>query len=153
MNKLLLYRSGDPTKPKVLLVEPTRVASSNINGNAMHSGLHIPWRSKLLQLNNASKAELRNKYSEVELTIIDEMSMVSSKSFNQLHKCLNEIFNPEKDVPFGGKSVLGCGDLCQLPPVRAKSVFTFNDTETMKGFIIMELWHKCRLRQLDQVIL
>ena len=76
MNKLLLYRSGDPAKPKVLLVEPICVASSNINGNAMHSGLHIPWRNKLLPLNNASKAELRNKYSKVELAIIDEISVV-----------------------------------------------------------------------------
>ena len=49
----------------------------------------------------------------------------------------------------GGKSVLICGDLCQLPLVRAKPVFTFNDTETMAGFISMDLWCKYRLAERD----
>ena len=49
----------------------------------------------------------------------------------------------------GGKSVLICGDLCQLPLVRAKPVFTFNDTETMEGFISMDLWCKYRLAERD----
>ena len=147
-----MYRSGDPAKPTVLLLAPTGVASININGNTVHSGLHILCQSELLPLNDANKAELRNKYSEVELVIIDEISMVSSKLFYQIHKRLNEIFSPAQDVPFGGKSVLVCGDLCQLPPVRAKPVFTFNDTETMEGFISIDLWRKFRLAELDEVM-
>ena len=103
-------------------------------------------------LNNANKAELRNKYSEVKLVIIDELSMVSSKSFYQMHKRLNEIFSPGQDVPFGGKFVLVCGGLCQLPPVRAKPVYTFNDTKTMEGFISIDAWRKLRLAEPDQVM-
>ena len=152
VNKVFLYGSGDPAKPRVLLLAPTGVASININGNTVHFGLYIPCRGKLLPLNDGNKAELRNKYSEVELVIIDEISMVSSKLFNQIHKSLNEIFSPGQDVPFGGKSLLVRGDLCQLPPVRAKPVFTFNDTETMEGFISLDLWHKFRLAELDQVM-
>ena len=38
-----------------------------------------------------------------------------------------------------------CGDQCQLPPVRAKPAFNFNGTETMEGFISLNLWHKFRL--------
>ena len=102
--------------------------------------MHIPCLSNLFPLNDANKAELRNKYSKVELVIIDQISMVSSKLFYQIHKRLNEKFSPRQDVLFGGKSVLVCGDLCQLPPDRAKPVFTFNDTETMEGFISMDLW-------------
>ena len=67
------------------------------------------------------------------------------------HKRLNEIFSPGQDIPFGGKSVLVCEDLCQLPPVCVKPIFTLNDTETMEGFISMDLWHKFRLAELDQV--
>ena len=96
--------------------------------------------SKLLPLNDASKSELRSKYSEVEVVIIDEISMVSSKLFYQVHKRMNEIFCPGQDFSFGGKSIIICGDLYQLPPVRAKPVFIFNETETMKGFISSELW-------------
>ena len=95
-----------------LLLALTGVAAININGNAVHSGLHIPCQGKLLPLNDAKIAELRNKYSEVELVIIDKISMVSSKLFYQTHKCLNEIFSPGQDIPFGRKSILVCGDVC-----------------------------------------
>ena len=78
--------------------------------------------------------------------------MVSSKLFYQIRKRLNEIFSSGQDVSFGRKSFWGCGDLCQLPPVRPKPVFTFNDTETMEEFIIMEIWHQFRLAELDQVM-
>ena len=104
---------------------PTGVAAINIHGNTVHCGLYIPSQDTLLPLNDANKAELRNKYSKVELVIIEEMSMVSSKLVYQIHKFLNEIFRPRQDVSFGGKYVLVCGDLCQLPPVRAKPVFFF----------------------------
>ena len=62
VNKVFLYRSGDPSNPKVSLLTPTGVAANNINNNAIQSGLHIPCRGKLLPLNDANKTELRNKY-------------------------------------------------------------------------------------------
>ena len=58
----------------------------------------------------------------------------------------------DQDVLFGGKSFLVCGDLRQLPPVRAKPVFIFNDNETMERFRCMDLWRKFRLAELDQVM-
>ena len=152
INKVFLYRGGDPGKPRVLLLASTGVAAININSNSIHLGLHILCRGKLLPLNSANEAELRNKYSEVELVIIDEISMVSFRSFYQIHKRLNEIFSPGKDIPFGGKSIVVCGDLHQLPPVNAKLAFIFNVIETMKGFISMDLWHKFKLAELDQVM-
>ena len=114
--------------------------------------MHITCRGKLLPLNDANKAELRNKYSEVELIIIGKISMVSSKLFYQTHKCMNEIFCPGQDIPFGEKSVLVCGDLYQLPQVPAKPLFTFNETETVEGFLSSDLWQKFRLAELDQVM-
>ena len=88
----------------------------------------------------------------IKTLCIDEISMASRKLFYQIHKRLNEIFSPGQDVPFGGKSVLVCGDLCQLPPVPAKPVFTLNYTETMEGFMSIDLWRKFRLAELDQVM-
>ena len=152
MNKVILYRSGDPVKPRVLLLAPTGVAKININGNTVHSGLHIPCQGKLFPLNDANKVELINKYAEVELVIIDKIPMVSSKLFYQIQKRLSEIFSPRQDIPFGGKSVLMCGNLRELPPVRAKPVFTFNDTETTEGYINMDLCLKIRLAELDQLM-
>ena len=42
VNNVFLYRDGDPAKPTVLLLAPTGLAAININGNTVHSGLHIP---------------------------------------------------------------------------------------------------------------
>ena len=146
VSKVFLYRSGEPSKPRVLLLAPTGVAAININGNTIHSGLHIP-----SSFESCYKTELRNKYSDVELVII-EMSMVSSKLFYQVHTRMNEIFCPGQDFPFGGKCVSVCGDLYQLPPIHAKPVFIFNKTETMEGFIHSDLWQKFRLAEIDQVM-
>ena len=109
-------------------------------------------KKKLLPLNDKNKVELRNKYSEEELLIIDEISTVSSKLFYQVHKRMNEIFCPGQDFLFEGKRVLICGDLYQLPPVRSKPVFTFNETETMEGFVSSDLSRKFRLAEIDQVM-
>ena len=84
-----------------MLLALTGVAAININGNTIHAGLHIPCRGKLLLLNDANKAELRNKYAEVELVIIDEISVVSGRIFYQIYKRLNETFSPGQDIPFG----------------------------------------------------
>ena len=75
MNNVFLYRGGDPVKPTVLLLATTGVAAININSNTVHSGLHIPCRGKLLPLNDANKAELRNKYSEAEVVPFGEESV------------------------------------------------------------------------------
>ena len=42
VNKVFLYRSGDPAKHRVLLLAPTGIGAININGNVVHSSLHIP---------------------------------------------------------------------------------------------------------------
>ena len=101
------------------MLAPTGVAAINIDGTTIHSGLNIPCHGKLFPLNDKNRALLRNRYSEVQLVIIDEISMVPSKLLFQIHQRFIEIFENTSNVPFAGKSVLLCGDLYQLPPVRA----------------------------------
>ena len=57
VNKVFLYRIGDPAKPRVLLLAPTSATAINIKGNPVHSGLHIPCRGKVLPLNDASRTK------------------------------------------------------------------------------------------------
>ena len=40
-----------------------------------------------------------------------------------------------------------CRDLCQLPSVRVKPIFTFNET-----YVSMDLWIKFRLAEIDQIM-
>ena len=74
----MLYHCQNHGKPRVVLVAPTGISAVNIGGITINSGLAIKPGTKLLVLNDKSKAALRNRLSEVELLIIDELSMVSS---------------------------------------------------------------------------
>ena len=65
VNKLFLYQSGSPVKPRVFVLVTTGVAAFNINGTTIHSGLNILCRGKLMTLSYKNRAELRNKYSDV----------------------------------------------------------------------------------------
>ena len=47
------------------------ISAVNIGGTTIHSGLGIKLGTKLLGLNEKSKAALRNRLSEVKLLIID----------------------------------------------------------------------------------
>ena len=92
VSKLLQYHGGSPDKPRPLIFAPTDVASINVNGITIHSALSIPCRGKFYPLDCNSITSLRNKFSEVQLIITDEISMVSKKLFYQIHQRLVEIF-------------------------------------------------------------
>ena len=135
------------------MLAPTGVAAINIDGTTIHSGLNIPCHGKLFPLNDKNRALLRNKYSEVQLIIIDEISMVPSKLLFQVHQRLLDIFACSSNIPFAGKPVLVCGDLYQLPPVRAKPIFLFDETQSlMQGVISMDLWNNFKIAELTEVM-
>ena len=90
VSKLLLYRGERLDKPRVLLLVPTGVSSININDTTLHSALGLPCQGPLYPLNNKMLDSLRNKLSEVELIVIDEISMVSQKGFFQVHQRLKK---------------------------------------------------------------
>jgi ATP-dependent DNA helicase PIF1 len=62
---------------------------------------------------------LRTKLSNLQLLIIDEISMVGS---NMLHKCLQQLKGKGDDT-LGNISILAVGDLYQLWPVAQPHVF------------------------------
>ena len=68
--------------------------------------------------NDISQAAFRNRFSEVKLLIIDELSMVSSDLWKDIDSRLGEIFMtiPEKEL--AGLSVMTVADFLQLHPVR-----------------------------------
>ena len=78
ISKTLLYHCKDPDKLKVLLLGPTGISAVNIGGTNIDFGLRIKPGTRLLGLNDKTKAALRNRLSEVKLLIMDELSMVSS---------------------------------------------------------------------------
>ena len=82
LNKTLNYKSQSLDKIKVLKLAPTGVAASNIGGNTIHTSLGIPLNCHSMQvpkLSNKRRSDLRLKYEELRVIIIDEISMVSNK--------------------------------------------------------------------------
>ena len=106
ISKSLSFKGGDPEKPRILILAPTGVAAINIDGTTIHTALGINVGHKLYRLNDRQRGILRNKFSEIKFIIIDEISMVSSVLFYQVHQRLNEIFGVSTDLPLAGLLVL-----------------------------------------------
>ena len=71
--------------------------------------------------NNIIKKVVNNKYlkkrwNEIDVLIIDEVSMMSNKIFNILNKIAK--LTRKNDKPFGGIQLILSGDFYQLPPVN-----------------------------------
>ena len=149
--KTLLYHSDNPEKVRVLLLGPTGISAVNINGTTIHSGLGITSHGKCNKLGDKQKTYLRNKLSELKVIIIDEISMVSSELFYQVHSRLIEIFDCKTDEPFAGIPIIVCGDLYQLPPVKGVPIYLLKDDrlETLASY---NLWSMFSLIELTEVM-
>lgn len=101
------------TQKNVAVVAPTGVAALNVRGQTIHSFFGI--KTGLVDV--ASMKPTRNKklLGNLDLVIIDEISMVRADLFDAVEKTLR--FNNDKSLPFGGVQVCVIGDLFQLPPV------------------------------------
>lgn len=118
---------------KLAVVAPTGVAAINAGGVTIHSFFQLPFGSFLpdQQLPDGIQGNFFNKHSllrhlklnsakrelmqELELLIIDEVSMVRADLLDAMDTVLRYIRKDQR--PFGGIQMLYIGDLFQLPPV------------------------------------
>ncbi len=114
------------TKKKHIVLAPTGIAAINAGGNTLHSFFKLPFYPLLPDDPNFSVRKIKDflKYSsahrklikEVELIIIDEISMVRADIIDFIDKVLR-IYSRNLREPFGGKQILLVGDIYQLEPV------------------------------------
>ena len=110
---LQLFRST--SRRRIAVVAPTGVAALNVKGQTIHSFFRFPPR--LLAPNDIKKVKNRRLYKNLEILIIDEISMVRVDLFENIEIFLR--INRENNQPFGGVRIILFGDLFQLPPVIA----------------------------------
>ena len=110
---LQLFRST--SRKRIAVVAPTGVAALNVSGQTIHSFFKFPPR--LLAPHDIKKVKNRKLYKNLEVLIVDEISMVRADMFENIDLFLR--INREVNAPFGGVRIIVFGDLFQLPPVVA----------------------------------
>ncbi|GHT43361.1 helicase [Bacteroidia bacterium] len=114
------------TKKKHVVLAPTGIAAINARGSTLHSFFKLPFRPLLPDDPDLSPAKIFNffKYKkshrklleEVELIVIDEISMVRVDIVDCIDRILRA-YSKNMRLPFGGKQLLLVGDVYQLEPV------------------------------------
>ena len=105
----------------VALTASTGIAATHIGGMTIHAWSGIGVREYLSEYDIDTLEEkkyLYDRYQQVQVLIIDEISMLSGNYLEMLDRlCRSMKRNHEK--PFGGIQIILCGDLFQLPPVMS----------------------------------
>ncbi|NJK82558.1 MAG: AAA family ATPase [Saprospiraceae bacterium] len=109
----LLQLFKNTTRKKNVVLAPTGVAALNVGGQTIHSFFGFP--PKLITTKDIRKHRNRKLFQQIELLIIDEISMVRADMLDNIDYFLR--LNRESPHPFGGVQVVFFGDLFQLPPV------------------------------------
>lgn len=111
------------TKKKHVILAPTGIAAINAGGSTLHSFFKLPFHPLLpdderYSIRNMLKytSEKRKIIREVELIVIDEISMVRADIIDFIDKVLR-VYSRNMREPFGGKQLLLVGDIYQLEPV------------------------------------
>jgi nucleoside-triphosphatase THEP1 len=126
----------EETHKKAVIAAPTGVAAINAGGVTLHSLFQLPFgtyipsdsyefsdnisgevsTSRTLMRNLHMHSTKRRLIQELELLIIDEVSMLRADILDAIDKVLRSV-RRQRGVPFGGVQILFIGDLLQLPPV------------------------------------
>jgi hypothetical protein len=137
----LLRKIKESSSKKMAVVAPTGVAAMNAKGTTINSFFQLPPGSFFpgdISLENLQSGFLSiqslvselsysrekiNLFNELELLIIDEVSMVRCDLLDVIDAILRSI--RKNQSPFGGIQLLLIGDLYQLPPVTKREDWSF----------------------------
>ncbi len=119
-----LHKFREETAKQVAIVAPTGVAAINAGGTTIHSFFQLPFipfaptpegRSSLISRIKMNKRR-RSVIRELEVLVIDEISMVRADVLDAIDAVLRSIRN-RREEPFGGVQMIFIGDMHQLSPV------------------------------------
>jgi len=119
---------------KIRFLAPTGGTASLIDGMTIHKGLGIKIVKKKESIGTSeenysvtisiqNKTALREEWRDVEIVLIDEISLLSEELLCEVDHALR--YAKEcPDIWFGGIIVIFAGDLFQYPPVMGTSLYT-----------------------------
>ncbi len=137
----LLKRIKENSTKKMVVVAPTGVAAMNAKGTTINSFFQLPpgsffpgdislenLQSGILSIdsvvsNLSYSRDKINLFHELELLVIDEVSMVRCDLLDVIDAILRSV--RKNNTAFGGIQLLLIGDLYQLPPVTKREDWSF----------------------------
>jgi ATP-dependent DNA helicase PIF1 len=137
----LLKKIKETTTKKMVVLAPTGVAAMNAKGTTINSFFQLPPGSffpgdisienlqagflsiKSMVSDLSYSREKTNLFKELELLVIDEVSMVRCDLLDVIDGILKAV--RKTNMPFGGVQLLLIGDLYQLPPVTKREDWAF----------------------------
>jgi len=111
-----------PHKSPLLLLAPTDVVAFNIFASTIHSSFYIPVRN-FTNLQGSCLLTLQHEMKHVKYILIDEMSFIGRNMLMHIDSRLRQAFPHNKEVPFGGISIIFVGDLGQLRPIIERPTY------------------------------
>ncbi|KAK6168715.1 hypothetical protein SNE40_019901 [Patella caerulea] len=146
-SRLLARISDSPDDTTVAMMAPTGVSAYNISSSTIHAMFNLPIHITLpyIGLSSDKVNTLRSKLGNLEILIIDEISMVDHKLLCYIHGRLRQIKQTPDHVLFGNVSIIAVGDFYQLPPVKGRALYSDNE--------IVNLWQdNFKLVQLTEIM-
>ncbi len=118
--------------PYIFLLQPG-TAASLINGTTVHQGLGISMKNNSekgedahglsVRIKVKNRKELRAEWKDVDIVLIDEVSMVSLSLLGEIDHALRYV-KEKRDAWFGGVIMIFSGDLYQYPPVGGAALYS-----------------------------
>jgi hypothetical protein len=148
-----IYRSfsGPVDSNEILLVAYTGMAAHNIGGITAHGAFHLA--ANLGKTDKGLSPDIANtlasKLRSNKLTVIDEISFLSSKHFDQISSNMKQAFRSRNE--FAGRSIIVVGDFAQLRPIGGSYVFQPKDKSTA-ALVDNPQWKPFQMYELTEIM-
>ncbi|CAG9799251.1 unnamed protein product [Chironomus riparius] len=149
-----IYRSepGPVDSNEVLLVAYTGMAAHNIGGITAHSAFHLAANQGKTDkglppdIANTLASNMRSN----KLTIIDEISFLSSKHLHQMSSNMKQAFKSKEE--FAGRSIIAVGDFAQLRPIGAPYCFQSKERHSTAALVDNPQWKPFQMFELTEIM-
>ena len=145
----------EQVKTNIAVTALTGTAAALVNGLTLHSwagiGLAAGSSEELFQNMRKFRKQHIQRWVDIDILIIDEISMMGADLFNKLNGLAQLIRN--NGLFFGGIQVVLCGDFCQLKPVSQDkdAKFCFETATWQKHLANDTYYLNTVMRQTDPV--
>ncbi|MDP3791761.1 MAG: AAA family ATPase [Candidatus Omnitrophota bacterium] len=143
---LLKYFKANTGK-KIIVLAPTGVAAINVGGQTIHSFFRLP--PKIIQKDTIKRLRDRSLVENLDMVIIDEVSMVRSDLMDGIDYALR-LNRGRMKTPFGGVQMVFFGDLFQLSPVvENEARQLLEERYASPYFFSAKVFNDCNLREIE----